>query len=282
MAALITTTGTGANIVANQVAAVELRDGAAVLSSVTVPDSASGVLTASVTFPSLKIDVAKDRTRTLSIWAQMNPIGAAVLPVTNPRFTTRGIGIRADVAAATIVATDAAFTTITPTGSATGRIGYMYRFAPTITLDRTFAGQLPGVTPGRHAGSFSIAFTVTAPADREIFVDTRDATLGATVVKTRPLIGADLVRTVVASGPVLKGTGTTADFDRIAAGTSRTFTVTGIVPGAVTPTTANTGFTAMRISSVTWADAIDAPIGTFVTQVWGVVVDFVTGEVFIN
>ncbi|MBT9148331.1 MAG: hypothetical protein DDT32_02103 [Syntrophomonadaceae bacterium] len=211
IASTLVLTGTGD--LAHMVAAVELRDGDTVLASATP----TGVGVA--TFDRIRINVARDATRTLSIWAQMNPIGTPAAG-----FTTRGAGISANVTTAGIVATtDVTFRPATITGSVTGRIGRMHQHAPTITLGTVSQSTTSAGVAGQTQGNYSIGMTITAPTGSDIFV----GPIGSS--KTDLGIAGTLASTVTVSGATSRGTALPT-FDRILAGTSRTFTVAGLVP----------------------------------------------------
>ncbi|HAQ02944.1 TPA: hypothetical protein DEP30_04010 [Candidatus Nomurabacteria bacterium] len=260
---LVATLAATAGTVANEVAAVELRDGTSVLSSVTLS-------TATATFPTLNIDIAKDTTKTLSIWAQMNPITGAADAA---GITQKGAGITATLTSASTVATDASFATVTVSSSnVVGNTMYMYQYAPTFTLGATSATSVEGSAVGKKQGNYSIAFTVTAPSGSDIYIDT-PTTLTA-VAKTAAY-GGTLAKSSSVSGVTSKGaTFTTAD--KVAAGTSRTFTITGTVPdgGAA-------GFTGMKLVNVTWTDTDHGSSPALITQTWGLS-DFKTTEVYVT
>ncbi len=257
VATLAATSGT----VANEVAAVELRDGTSVLSSVTLA-------TATATFPTLNIDVAKDTTKTLSIWAQMNPIGTP-----GAGYTSKGAGITATLTSASTVATDASFATVTVSSAdVVGNTMYMYQYAPTLTLGATSATSVEGSAVGKKQGNFSIAFTVTAPSGSDIYVDT--ATTLAAVAKTVSAKGGTIAVSSSISGAT--STGGTSGYDKVIAGSPRTFTFAGTVPdgGAA-------GFTGMKMVSVKWTDTDHATVPTPITQTWGLS-DFKTTEVYVT
>lgn len=249
---------TTAATLTNQVASLELRDGTSVLAS------ATGA--ASVPFTALSISVAKDSTKTLSLWAQMNPIGTADAAST----TVKGAGITASITASTIVSTDASFVSVTtPTTAVTGNTQYMYQYAPTFTLGTVTQSSVEGSKVGTKQGNYSIAFTVAAPTGSDIYVDT--ATTLAAVTKTVLAMGGTLATSSSISGVTSVGT---SGYDKVGAGLSRIFTFTGTVPDGGT-----SGFTGMKMVSVKWNN-LDSASNT-VTQNWGLS-DFKTTEVYVT
>lgn len=256
----ITATLTGGTI-ANQVASVELRDGTEVIDSVTGA--------ASAVFSDLDVDIAKDTTKTLSIWAQMNPIGTP-----GAGYTTKGQGIKADVTIsdAAFDATDELFGNVVPTGTVTGNTMYMYEYAPTLTLGAVSAKEAEGSAVGKVKGNYSLAFTVTAPAGSDIYVD-GVATLAA-VAKTAAK-GGTMASSLAVSGVSSKGTGDQSTFDKITAGTSRTFTVSATIPDGTAA-----GFTGINLGSIIWND-VDNSAATKTTQTWGIS-DYKTAEVYVT
>lgn len=250
--------GITAGTLTDMVASVELRDGSTVLSS------KAGA--ASVTFNALNIDVAEDATKTLSVWAQMNPIGSGA------GYTTKGVGINGTIGAVTATS-GATFATASTTNTVTGYAQHMFAYAPTLTLGATSAISSEGSAVGKKQGDYSIAFTVTAPSNRDIYIDT--PTTLAAVAKTAASYGGTLVTSSTVSGVTSKGaTFTTAD--KVTAGTSRTFTFTGTVP-----TGGATGYTGMKLVNVTWTDTDDGSNPALITQTWGLA-DFKTAEVYVT
>jgi hypothetical protein len=253
----------------DEVASIELRDGINVLSSVTG--------TATATFSSLNIDISQGTTKTLSIWVQMNPIG------TGAGYTTKGAGITATLDSSAIVATDASSNTITVASEdVTSGTQYMFQYAPTLTLGAISAVQADESTSStvQKGANYSIAFTVTAPSGSDIYVDTASiATVvayTATTAGTSPIyasIGGTLVTSSTVSGVSSKGT-VAITYDKVAAGTSRTFTITGYIPHGIGP-----GYQGMHISGIVWTSS-DVVAGT-TTQLWGLS-NFHTASVYVT
>jgi hypothetical protein len=215
----------------------------------------------------LSIDVAKDTTKVLSIWAQMNPIGTP-----GAGYTSKGAGITATLDSSATVATDSGYATVAVSSAdPVGNTQYMFQYAPTIALVSASASNT-GVD--NKDGTYSLAFSVTAPADRDIYVDADGATLTA-AAKTVSGNGGTLAKSITASGVTSKGAVATA-FDKVAAGTSRTFTVTGYVPAG-----GSAGFTGIKAVSVDWTDTDHATSPAPIVQTWGVS-SLKTAEVYVK
>ncbi len=260
--------------VANAVASVELRDGTSVLSSVTGADTA--------TFSSLDIDIVKDATKILSIWVQMNPIGTA-----GAGKTAKGQDFTATLTSASTITTDEAFNTYVVTSAdVVGKKQYMFQYAPTFALISASAvpvDETGSATSTQTGGAYSIAFSVTAPADIDILVEaastTAVVTFGAATAgtsKTVDATGGTLVTGSSVSGVTSKGT--VADtFDKVVAGATRTFTVTGRIPHG-----GNAGFVGMHIEGIQWTDTDDTDHATTsIEQIWGLS-DFKTADVYVT
>ena len=129
-----------------------------------------------------------------------------------------------------------------------------------------------GSAVGKIKGSYSIAFTVTAPAGSDIYVDTptTKTALAKTQTPGGTLETGSGISCVTSVGSVF----TTAD--KVAAGTTRTFTFTGTVPNGGTA-----GFTGMKVVNVTWTDTDHATVPTLITQTWGLS-DFKTADVYVT
>lgn len=249
--------------IANMVASVELRDGTTVLSSVT------GAATA--TFSSLNVDIAKDTTKTLSVWAQMNPIGTP-----GAGYTTKGQGITATLDSSATVSTDAEWNTVTVTSAdPVGGTQYMFQYAPTITLGTASAVQVDGSAVGEFAGSYSLSFVVTAPADSDIYVNTPATIVGGSYpVAKIAAYGGTLASSTSVSGLAEFGA-TLTTWNKISAGSSRTFTVTAQIPDGTAA-----GFTGvtMATNGINWSE-LDSGTGT--VQTWGLS-DIKTGTVYVT
>lgn len=256
-------TGTGAytstTAVGNKVASAELRDGTNVLSSVAL---VAGV----ATFPALNIDVAKDTTKVLSVWAQVNPIGLAV------NTTAKGSDLKATLNASLTVASDSGYATVTVSSAdAAGSAQYMFQYAPTITLGTMTA--TPSNNGGAISGDFSIAFTVTAPTGSDIYVDKTVAISGADMVALSNSGTASDVLTVSSS---TGGTDSTYGYI-VLAGQSRTFTVNGHVPNG-TP-----AYTSFSITAIPWATLFADTNATDINQTWGLInPDFKTASIYLT
>ena len=266
---LISGTATSTGTIAEDVASLELRDGVNVLASVTGAGTFS--------FQSLNIDIPADTTKTLSIWAKVNHIAAS--------YVVKGDGINVAVTAVTAT-TGPSFTSASITPTVTGFIQYLFRYAPTLTVGATSAVQVEGSAVGKKAANLSLAFNVTAPSGSDIYVNFTDGTLcGGTYPATKignaacssTTIGGTMTTAVTVSGAASKGTGTLATWDKVAAGSTRTFTITGYVPDGNTA-----GFTGLTMATngLQWTDTDNITISGVASteQTWGMA-DFKTGTV---
>jgi len=254
----------------DDMASLELRDGAIVLSSVTMPTN--GVFD----FSSLNIDIAADTTKTLSIWAQVNHIdtgyvakGDAIYAVVNNVDGTSGTN----------------FTDVSITPTVTSKTMHLYQYAPKFALLSVSAlpvDETGSATSTQTGGDYSIAFSVTAPLDSDIYVDAAStiaqvafdaATIGTS--KTSDSYGGTLVTGVSVSGVTSKGAVATT-YDKIAAGATRTFTVTGHIPHGTAP-----GFVGMHINGIKWTDTDHATSPAPVSEIWGLS-DFKTANVYVT
>ena len=225
-------------------ASAELRDGTTVL------DSVAG--SATLVFDELNIDIAADTTKTLSIWVQMNPMSTDPLA---------GAGIHAVVNSVTAT-TGTSFTSATISPTVTGNVQYLFQYAPAIALGLTSAIQADESTSTTvyKGGNYSIAFTMTAPSGSDICVDRSVAminvntfnggvaTSGVSKINTTSDIGGTLAPASTVSGvsSLCNGSGAEA-YDKVAAGTTRTFTITGYIPHG-TPA----GYNGMHIDGISW------------------------------
>ena len=257
-----TVASSGSVTLSNEISSLELRDGSSILASV------SGGATFS--FTSLNIDIAQDTTKTLSIYAQMNPVGTP-----GAGYTTKGDGISAVVTTVTATSGPTFADKSLASQTVTSNTQYMYRYAPTLTLGAVSAVQADESTSTTvyKGANYSIAFTVTAPAGSDIYVDT-PATLAA-IAKTTASYGGTLSASSAVSGVSSKGASYTAA-DKVAAGTSRTFTFTGYVPHGTA-----SGFVGMKVVSVKWTDTDNATTPAPVVQTWGLS-DFHTADVYVT
>ena len=251
-----------AGTLANEVASVELRDGTTVLASATGAGS--------VTFSDFgDITIAQDATKTLSIWAQMNPIGTP-----GAGYTNKGAGITATVGAVT-ANSGSSFSDVSTSNSVAGYTMYMYKYAPTITLGTVSALQEDESvsTTVNKGGTYVLDFTVTAPTGSDIYVDT--ATILAGVAKTDNKGGTLTDSISVKAGDTTMGSTWTAA-DKIIAGTSRTFEVSATIVHGGTP-----GFTGIKLGSFNWSDTDNNTTPTPIAQAYGLG-DFHTGKVNIT
>ena len=251
-------------------ASAELRDGTTVLDSVTGA--------ADFAFDELNIDIAADTTKTLSVWVQMNPISATVVA---------GSGIHAVVDSITAT-TGTTFASIDDSFSVTGNVQYLFEYAPAIALGIVSAIQTDESTSTTiyKGGNYSIAFTMTAPSGSDICVDRSVAminvndhnatgTSGVSKSNTTSDIGGTLAPASTISGvtSVCNGDGA-GDYDKIAAGTTRTFTITGYIPHG-TPA----GYNGMHIDGISWTST-NTSAGLLI-QDWGLS-DFKTGTAYLT
>ena len=225
-------------------ASAELRDGTTVL------DSVAG--SATLVFDELNIDIAADTTKTLSIWVQMNPMSTDPLA---------GAGIHAVVNSVTAT-TGTSFTSATISPTVTGNVQYLFQYAPAIALGLTSAIQADESTSTTvyKGGNYSIAFTMTAPSGSDICVDRSVAminvntfnggvaTSGVSKINTTSDIGGTLAPASTVSGvsSLCNGSGAEA-YDKVAAGTTRTFTITGYIPHGTLA-----GYNGMHIDGISW------------------------------
>ena len=225
-------------------ASAELRDGTTVL------DSVAG--SATLVFDELNIDIAADTTKTLSIWVQMNPMSTDPLA---------GAGIHAVVNSVTAT-TGTSFTSATISPTVTGNVQYLFQYAPAIALGLTSAIQADESTSTTvyKGGNYSIAFTMTAPSGSDICVDRSVAminvntfnggvaTSGVSKINTTSDIGGTLAPASTVSGvsSLCNGSGAEA-YDKVAAGTTRTFTITGYIPHGTLA-----GYNGMHIDAISW------------------------------
>jgi hypothetical protein len=263
------TVASSAHTVGNMVASVELRDGTLVLGSQT---PVAGV----VTFSSLNIVVPQDGTKTLSIWAQMNPIGADAAG-----YTYKGDGIKFTLTpTGHTVAYDGSFNTVTDsTASVVGTYQYMFKYAPTLTFSAAVPTQIDESTSTtiNNGGQYSMALTITAPSGSDIYFNTPSLAVGATyAVAKYGSGGGTLAVTTSISGTTLNGT-TLATWDKISAGSSRTITINGYIPHG-----SAAGFVGIALANspgINWTDTDSA--SNTVVQTWGLT-DFHTGTVHVT
>ncbi len=254
--ALSGTLSTAGDITQN-VATIELRDGTTVLDSIASASTTS--------FAGLNIDIASGGTKTLSIWAKANHIASG--------YAVKGQGITAVVSSVTGTS-GSSYASADSTTTVTGNSQRMFERSPTFALGTATALQVAGTTTGLFQGSYSLSFVVTASSGGDIFLNTASST-GATKIAE---IGGTLASTISASGAVSKGV-VLATWDKIAAGTSRTFTIVAQIPGGV-----SAGFTGVNIGNGTSTGLIWTDTDSFtspVTQFWGLA-DIKTGTVYIN
>ena len=269
---LVATLAASTGTVANEVASVELRDPSLPVGSQVV--SSVALATATATFSGIDVTVPQDSTKTVEIWAQMNPIGAP-----GAGFTSKGAGITATLTSGSTTALDASFNTVSVTSAnVVGNTQYMYQYAPTLALVSTSATpDNENVSAAVHTGgNYSIVFTVTAPTGSDIYVNTPATIVGgsAPVAKTGAF-GGTLASTTVASGVTSKGTVTLTTWDKVAAGTTRTFTVTAFIPAG-----GSAGYTGVTLNTngIIWSD-VDS--GSGYTQTWGLS-NFLTTNTYIT
>jgi len=265
-ATLAATSGT----LADEVASIELRD-----ASGTVLSSVSGG--SPVTFSDLSIDIAQDATSTLSIWAQMNPVIGAT---TGSGLTTKGAGINAVVTGVTATS-GPSFTSASISPTVTGYKMYMYKYAPTIKLETSLLAATQAdestSTTVYKSGNYTLAFTVTAPTGSDIYVDTAgtiaQVASGATTAgfsKTTDSFGGTLATTATVSGT---SSVTSSGYEKVIAGTSRTWTVNGYIPHGTAA-----GYVGMHVNGIKWTDTDNTTTPTPVQQTWGLT-DFKTATV---
>lgn len=261
----ITTSGTCT--AAQCISSIELRDGTTVLDSV--------VGAGTFTFNEQSIDVLKDATKTLSVWAKVNHVASS--------YVVAGDSITAAVTSVTGTS-GPAFTAANSATTVTGNAQYLFRYAPTITLGAVSAVQADESTSTTvyKGANYSISFTVAAPAGSDIYVATTStatvlaynasATVGTSKSNSSTDYGGTLVTASTVSG--VSSTGSVSGYDKVSAGTSRTFTITGYVPHGGTA-----GYNGMHIDGIKW-NTTDSLSGTTI-QTWGLS-DFKTPTVYLT
>lgn len=254
--------------------AVELRDGSTVLDSVTGA--------ATFAFDDLSIDIATDGSKVLSIWGQVNPISATLL---------KGEGVYATVDDVDAT-TGTTFADVSIAPSVVGNYQYFFQYAPTLALNTagTTVEQVEGSAVGKKAINAALSFTVTAPLNSDIYVNATDGLIcggtypvtkiGNAACNSATIGGTMAAATVTVSGSSSKGTGTLATWDKVAAGTSRTFTLEGYIPDG--NAAGMTGMT-MATNGLQWTDTDNVTIvGTdTIEQTWGLT-DFKTGTKYVT
>jgi peptidoglycan hydrolase-like protein with peptidoglycan-binding domain len=260
----LVTTGTCASCVSS----VELRDGATVL--------ASQAGAAALSFTSLNINVDPSATKTLSVWGQVAAIGYG---------TTAGDGVTAAITATTGTS-GANYTAANTSTTVTGYKQNLFRYAPTLTMVSQTATQIDESTSGtvNKSGNYTLVFNVTAPAGSDIFVDTA-STIKVQAYTATPSVagfskfdatyGGALVTSSSVSGASSKGS-TAVLFDKVAAGTTRTFTVQGYIPHGASAS----GYAGMRMAAIAWTATDDYTTG-YTTQTWGLA-DFKTNTAYVT
>lgn len=266
----IATTAASTCTVAKCVASVELRDGATVLSSI-VPTAVTSAAS-TYDFSALNINVPIG-TKTLSVWANVNDV--------NSGSVVAGDGITAVITNVTGTSGDT-YATADSATDVTGNTQYLFQYAPTLTLGAVSAVQADESTSGttQKGANYSIAFTVTAPAGSDIYVATAstalvhayNATNAVGTTKTTAAYGAEIVTSSSVSG--VSSVGAVTAWDKVAAGTSRTFTITGYVAHGTAP-----GYVGMMIAGIKW-NATDAA-SSAISQIWGLT-DFKTNSIYVT
>lgn len=238
------------------IASTELRDGTTVLASVTGANVWA--------FTGLNIDVAAGTTKTLSIWAKVNPISATLVA---------GDNIKATLTAGTAT-TNGFASSVTFTPTVAGNIQYLYQYAPTIALGTTTATTTN--TSGAISADYSLAFTVTAPAGSAIYVHKTVDVATATnnnAEKTTSGSGGTLADATPMTASATSGTDGSTYFI-VLAGTSRTFTVYSHLPVG-----GSAGYTGVKLSRVYWA--MDDSATGAQAQTWGLQ-NFNTASVYVT
>ncbi|MFA5095612.1 MAG: peptidoglycan-binding domain-containing protein [Candidatus Paceibacterota bacterium] len=263
-----TITTSGSCTAAQCISSLELRDGATVLDSVTGAGTFS--------FTEQDIDVPKDGTKTLSIWAKVNHIAAS--------YVVAGDSIYAIVNSVTGTS-GPSYTAANNTIAVTGYAQHLFRYAPTIAFVSATATPEDQSTSTtlNTGGNYTLAFSVTAPSGSDIFVNTPAFIVGQANVPTKTTfgVGGTIVVSTAVSGATLKGAGNTATWDKIPAGQSRTFTLSAHIPHG-----GNAGYVGIKINTaatagIAWSSDVDEDGSTDILQVWGVD-DLKTGLVYVT
>lgn len=278
-----TLTAAGTCTAAQCVSSTELRDpslpaGSQVLASVTGA--------ATFDFSALSVDIAAGTTKHLQVWAQVNHIASS--------YVVKGDSIYA-VVNNVDGTTGPTFTAADITPTVTGNTQTFFQYAPTFALvntttNPTSASQADGSATGEFSANFALSFSVTAPSDSDIYVNATDGSLcGGTYPVTKiaaacsntAIGGVMTTGSVVVSGASSKGTGTLATWDKVSAGTTRIFTITGHTADGGSAA----GFTYMSLATngIQWTDTDNITISGAASteQTWGLT-DFKTPTVYVT
>lgn len=246
------------------VSTVELRDGTTVLDSV-----APTALTGAYTFDEQSIDVADGATKVLSVWVKVNHIAAS--------FVVAGDGITALVTSVTGTS-GPAFAAANATPDVTGYTQYLYQYAPTFALVNTATYPTSATqvdesnsTTVSKTGAYKLSFSVTAPNGSDIYVDMPSTILVQNYAASPSIAGVSKSESTVYGGTLTTSstvsgtasTGSVSGYDKVTAGATRYFTITGYIPKGTAG-----GDTGIRVSAIKWT-ATDATSGTTI-QTWGI------------
>ena len=260
----VTQTSSSTCTIVQCVSTVELRDGATVLDSV-----APTALTGAYTFDEQDINVVDGITKTLSIWVKVNHVASS--------YVVAGDGITALVTSVTGTS-GPAFAAANATPDVTGYTQYLYQYAPLFALVNT-AGYPTSATQVDESnsttvtktGSYKLSFSVTAPAGSDIYVDmpstiqvqnyAASPSIAGTSKSVATNYGGTLTTSYEVSGTA--STGATSGYDKVIAGQTRYFTISGYIPRGTA-----TGDTGIRVAAIKW-NASDSTSGT-TTQTWGI------------
>ena len=260
----VTQTAASTCTIVQCVSTVELRDGSDVLDSV-----APTALTGAFTFNEQDIDVADGVTKTLSVWIKANHVASS--------YVVAGDGITALVTSVTGTS-GPAYTAANATPDVTGYTQYLYQYAPSFALVNTATYPTSATqvdesnsTTVTKTGSYKLSFSVTAPAGSDIYVDmpstiqVQDYAASPSIAGTSKSVATNYGGTLTTSYAVsgTASTGATSGYDKVIAGQTRYFTITGYIPKGTA-----SGDTGMRVAAVKWI-ATDATSGA-TTQTWGI------------
>ena len=240
---------------ATALTAVELWDGDTMLGSVTGATDAD--------FSDLNINIAKDATKTLTVKASITKEDAGASYVAPGDYTK--VALTAN--GTNIVAEDSLYTTITPTGTLTGKEVYFYVEAPVLSL---VSSGLALDADQTDDATGSIVFTVKAEGGDIYFYDDATTTKAITVAE----VGGSTA-TATNSYSVTGYESTDDIVYKIAQGTTATFTITGHLDNDA----GTAGFSSLDLTHFKWDETSATPVAEDWT--WGLET-FKTSDVYLS
>jgi peptidoglycan hydrolase-like protein with peptidoglycan-binding domain len=241
---------------AEDVASIELRDGATVIAT-----DASTSVDGTPDFSSLNIDISAGTTKVLSIWVKVNPVLASNV--------VAGDSISAVVNSITAT-TGTSFTSASITPTVTGNAQTLYDDGIAVSLVSKTATKTvsPDTATTTDSGSYVINFDVTAVGadmyiDKSSLVDATAGTLGTTagqgtefrISKNGTAVDA-ATTTYAAPSSILTADGSTSGDEatsfKVAEGTTRSFHLTVAFSLGNSAGTDSDGFYRVAIDSINW------------------------------